>query len=192
MNAEVNLSKPLMVVAIITSIILLIPLVAMQYTTEVNWDLGDFIVMGILLFGTGAAFVILTAYSNNYIHKLAMVFAIGATFLMIWSNLAVGLIGGGAHIGNLMYAAVILVGLVGTYLSRFSSRGMERTMFAMASTFVLIAIIALAANMQAYPGSSVKEIIGVNGFFATLYVVAGMLFRFVAIEEAKHLKKTNP
>ncbi|GCC50101.1 hypothetical protein SanaruYs_03160 [Chryseotalea sanaruensis] len=191
MNTHVNLSKPLMIVALVTGIILLVPLIVMQYTTEVNWGVGDFIVMGILLFGTGAAFVILTAYSYNAIHKVAMVFAIGATFLMIWSNLAVGLIGGGANAGNLMYAAVLLVGLVGTYHSRFSSRGMERTMFAMALTFVLIAIIALVANMQDYPGSSVKEIIGVNALFTILYVIAGMLFRFVGTEEDKQLKKSN-
>jgi hypothetical protein len=191
MNTHVNLFKPLIIVALMTGIILLVPLIAMQYTTAVNWGVGDFIVMGVLLFGTGVAFVILTAYSNNFIHKVAMVFAIGATFLMIWSNLAVGLIGGGSNAGNLMYAAVILVGLVGTYLSRFSSRGMERTMFAMAITFVLIAIIALVANMQDYPGSSVKEIIGVNSFFTVLFVMAGMLFRFVATEEKKRLQKSN-
>lgn len=191
MNTHVNLYKPLIIVALVTGIILLVPLIAMQYTREVNWGVGDFIIMGVLLFSTGAALVILTAYSNNVIHKVAMVFAIGATFLMIWSNLAVGLIGGGANAGNLMYAAVILVGLVGTYLSRFNSRGMERTMFAMALTFVLITIIALVANMQDYPGSSVKEIIGVNGFFTVLFVIAGMLFRFVATEEDKQLQKSN-
>lgn len=191
MNAQLNLSKPLLIVALVTGIILLIPLIAMQYTTEVNWSLGDFILMGALIFGTGSAFVIFTAYSDNYIYKIAMIAAVASTFLLVWVNLAVGLIGGGANAGNLMYAAVILVGLVGTYLSRFSARGMERTMFAMAFTFVLIAAIALLANMQEYPGSSVLEIIGVNAFFGTLFTVAGMLFRFVSIEEAKRTKRTD-
>lgn len=191
MNTSVNISKALLIVALITVIILLIPLVAMQYTTEVNWGMADFIIMGALLFSTGSAFVILNAYSTNYLYKLAMALALGSTFLMIWSNLGVGLIGGGAHVGNLMYAVVIGVGLVGTYLVRFSSRGMAHTMFAMASTFVLIAIIALAANMQNYPGSSVKEIIGVNGFFSLLYGVAGILFRLVSNNEAIQLKKSD-
>jgi hypothetical protein len=191
MNAQLNLAKPLFIVALVTGIILLIPLIAMQYTTEVNWGLGDFVIMGALLFGTGSAFVILTAYSDNFIYKIAMVAAVGSTFLFIWVNLAVGLIGGGPHAGNLMYVAVILVGFVGTYLSRFSARGIERTMFAMAFTFVLIALIALVANMQDYPGSSVLEIIGVNAFFGALFTVAGMLFRFVSIEEAKGAKNTN-
>lgn len=191
MNAQLNLAKPLIIVALVTGIILLIPLIAMQYTSEVDWSLADFILMGALIFGTGAAIVIFTAYSDNYVYKLAMIAAVGSTFLFIWVNLAVGLIGGGAHAGNLMYAVVILVGLIGTYLSRFSAKGMERTMFAMAFTFVLLALIALVANMQDYPNSSVLEIIGVNAFFGALFTVAGMLFRYVSIEEAKRVKNTN-
>lgn len=191
MDTSENLSKNLLIVALITIIILLIPLVAMQYTTEVDWSMADFIIMGTLLFSTGSAFVILNAYSANYLYKLAMVLAIGSTFLLVWSNLAVGLMGSGAHVGNLMYAVVIGVGLVGPYLACFSSRGMAHTMFAMASTLVLIVIIALAANMQYYPGSSVKEIIGVNGFFSLLFGVAGILFRLVSNNEAIQLKKSD-
>jgi hypothetical protein len=37
--------------------------------------------------------------------------------------------------------------------------------------------------MDEYPGSSVIEIIGVNAFFATLFVVAGLLFRYVRFEQ---------
>jgi hypothetical protein len=80
---------------------------------------------------------------------------------------------------------VIAVGIIGTILSNFTPGGMERTMYGMSFTFVLIAAIALGANMQAYPQSSVIEIIGVNGFFALLFAVSGLLFRFVASEQSK-------
>ena len=50
-------------------------------------------------------------------------------------------------------------------------------MYVTASALLLHAAIALLANMQDYPGSSVIEIIGVNLFFATPYALAGLLFR---------------
>jgi hypothetical protein len=34
-------------------ILLLIPLVAMQFTNQVDWSTSDFLIMGILLLGTG-------------------------------------------------------------------------------------------------------------------------------------------
>ena len=37
---------------LIPFVILSIPLVAMQFTKEVNWTLSDFLMMGILLFAT--------------------------------------------------------------------------------------------------------------------------------------------
>jgi hypothetical protein len=45
-------------VAVVTGLILLIPLVAMQFTNEVNWSVTDFILMGSLLFGTGTLLVV--------------------------------------------------------------------------------------------------------------------------------------
>jgi hypothetical protein len=39
--------------------------------------------------------------------------------------------------------------------------------------------------MHQYPGSSVVEIIGVNTFFATLFSISGLLFRFVALQQSK-------
>ena len=33
------------------AIILLLPLVAMQFSNEMNWGLGDFAIAGVLLFG---------------------------------------------------------------------------------------------------------------------------------------------
>lgn len=171
-------------VGLITAVILMVPLIAMQFTDEVNWSVSDFIIVGALLFVTGVLLVLVLRQSAHIAYRAAMGLAIGATFLMIWANLAVGLIGSGPNPGNLMYIGVIAVLLIGIYLSRFSVPALERVMFATAFSLVLLAIIALLANMHHYPGSSMTEIIGVNLFFAASYIVAGLLLRYVTLQRS--------
>ena len=44
--------RPFIILSLIT-VLLILPLIAMQFTNQVNWSVGDFIVMAMLLFGTG-------------------------------------------------------------------------------------------------------------------------------------------
>jgi archaellum biogenesis protein FlaJ (TadC family) len=46
-------NKRLMGIVLTVVVLLLIPLIAMQFTNEVNWTLFDFVVAGVLLLGTG-------------------------------------------------------------------------------------------------------------------------------------------
>lgn len=190
MEKSVKLNRSILYVGVVTTLLLMVPLVAMQFTDQVKWTIIDFVLMGVLLFGTGSLFVVVIRHGENIIYRAGMAVAVGATFLMIWVNLAVGLIGSGPHAGNLMYIGVVLILFIGIYLSRFKAHKLELVMFTTALSFILIAIIALLTNMQEYPGSSVIEIIGVNLFFATPYLLAGLLFRFVSIQQAE-AAKTN-
>jgi hypothetical protein len=81
--------KVFLAMAMVTGLILLVPLIAMQFTREVNWSLGDFVVMGILLFGMGSMFV-LTARRINRKHRVAIGIAFAIALLWIWAELAVG------------------------------------------------------------------------------------------------------
>ena len=73
---------------LVTSMILLIPLIAMQYTNEVNWDKFDFILMAALCMGIGSAFIILSHIFKTHSTKIAI--ALILVFLIIWAELAVG------------------------------------------------------------------------------------------------------
>jgi hypothetical protein len=191
MEKRQKFSRSILSVALRTALVLSVPLVAQQFTDEVNWSVADFLVMGVLIFSAGLSYVLITRYVTNIVHKAAIVMALGSTFLMIWANLAVGLIGSGPNPGNLMYLGVIAVGLIGTFFSRFTPAGMERTLYAMALAVVLLAIIALATNMQQYAGSSVAEIIGVNGFFTVLFGISGLLFRYVVLVKSQSIEKSE-
>ncbi|HZW20766.1 hypothetical protein [Noviherbaspirillum sp.] len=76
-------------IALATGLLLLIPLAAMQFTSEVNWDMTDFIVMGFLLFGTGSTFVLVSRKApRNY--RLAIGAAFTLALLYVWAELAAG------------------------------------------------------------------------------------------------------
>lgn len=77
-------------IALATGLLLLVPLVAMQFTAEVNWTLGDFVAMGILLFGSGTLFVLVARVAPRK-YRALIGFAITVAFLWLWAELAVGI-----------------------------------------------------------------------------------------------------
>ena len=76
-------------IALATGAILLIPFIAMQFTTEVKWGETDFIVMGSLLFGTASLFVLVARRASRK-HRLLIGSMFIAAFLYLWAELAVG------------------------------------------------------------------------------------------------------
>ncbi|SEA22051.1 hypothetical protein [Microbulbifer marinus] len=77
-------------VALTTGIMLLIPLIAMQFTKEVNWDRADFAVMGLLIFCAGGTFVLLSRKVPRK-YRAAIGALVAVVFAIVWAELAVGI-----------------------------------------------------------------------------------------------------
>lgn len=88
-----NLKQRLITVFAIVAFILAIPLVAMQFTNEVDWKLPDFVIMGTLLSITGLAIelVIRKVKSSNW--RIGICLVILILLFLTWAELAVGLFG---------------------------------------------------------------------------------------------------
>ena len=69
----------------------LIPLVAMQFTDEVNWTLMDFIIAGGLLLSTGLVFDFVLRKIKSLKYRIASLIALLIVLLLIWAELAVGI-----------------------------------------------------------------------------------------------------
>lgn len=177
MNTTTPLIKSIAYLFFATLVILMIPLIAMQFSNEVVWTLSDFIFAGILIFGTGLTFKLITWKSADRNYRIAVGFALFSGFFLIWSNLAVGIIGSEDNEFNLLYFLVIAVGIIGAFMAQFKPAGLMYTLFSMAALLAVIAAVALFTGMAEIQGSSVYEILTVNGFFITLFLVAGFLFR---------------
>lgn len=71
--------------------LLLIPLIAMQFTNEVDWTFFDFFVMGILLTGTGLMCELVLRKVKQTRYRVIICLGVLLVFLLIWAELAVGI-----------------------------------------------------------------------------------------------------
>ena len=78
--------------AIIT-FILAIPLIAMQFTNEMDWKLFDFVIMGTLLTITGLAIELVTRKIKSTNARILLTITILIILFLIWAELAVGVFG---------------------------------------------------------------------------------------------------
>jgi predicted neutral ceramidase superfamily lipid hydrolase len=86
-------NKRIKIIAIFSVVILLIPLIAMQFTDKVNWTPGDFVIAGALLLGTGLLCELALRKVKKISNRIALCGAILIVFLLVWAELAVGLFG---------------------------------------------------------------------------------------------------
>ena len=89
----ISQNRRLIGIVLIVALLLSVPLIAMQFTNEVNWSPFDFIVAGILLLGTGllCEFVIRKVNSRNY--RIAICGAVLVVLVLVWIEMAVGIFG---------------------------------------------------------------------------------------------------
>ena len=84
-------NKRLIIILSIAVILLSIPFFAMQFTDEVNWDIMDFTIMGIILFGTGLLCELVLRVVKSFHNRVILCGAILIILFLIWAELAVGI-----------------------------------------------------------------------------------------------------
>ncbi len=85
--------KRLIIILLSIVVLLLLPLIAMQFTEEVNWSLFDFLVAGGLLLGTGLLCELIMRRVKKLEHRRMIIIVLLILFLLIWAELAVGIFG---------------------------------------------------------------------------------------------------
>lgn len=164
----------------LAALMLLTPLVAMQFTEEVAWTVGDFVFFALMLLVVGVSLELAVRASRDTAYRAAAGIALLSGFLLLWANGAVGVIGNEDHPVNLAYFGVLAIGIVGGFVARFRAAGMVWAMGGAALAVAVVAAGALAAGLQHTTGSPVREILLVNGFFAGLFGASAALFRGAA------------
>lgn len=79
--------KSVYIVFFIVCLLLSLPLIAMQFTHEVNWKISDFLLAGVLLSFFGYLYEVLTKTSQNKIKKIVIGLMVFCVFIFVWVSL---------------------------------------------------------------------------------------------------------
>lgn len=98
------MNKSLLPVVLVPTCLLLIPLAAMISKADGwAWNATDFIVWWVLIAGTVLAYKFVASKAGSVTYRVAAGVGLGAGFILVWINGAVGLIGSEGNPANLMY-----------------------------------------------------------------------------------------
>jgi hypothetical protein len=165
----------------LAALMLLFPVVAMQFTDEVNWGPEDFLFAAVLLGGSGLLFELVIRRSHDDAYRTGALLALATTFLLIWSNAAVGFVGSGANTANVLYVAMVAIPFIGGVVSRLKARGLCITMILTAAVQAAITVFAFASGLVSEEESSV--IVAISAVFILLWIGSAVLFQQAAERE---------
>ncbi len=91
LNLKKNMFKKITVFTFAPLALLLIPLIAMLITNEVQWGIFDFVIMGVLLMIAGTWIQKVIERTKSKPSRLIYISLILMLFLLLWMELAVGI-----------------------------------------------------------------------------------------------------
>lgn len=159
--------------------LLALPALAMRVTAEMNWDAFDFLVWGAMLLAAGGVIELgarVRGGASRPAYQGGVAVATFAAFLLVWVDLAVGVIGDEGHPANLLFAGVLALVVGGAVLARGRAPGLARTMLAAAAAQALIALAATAMRWGAGSPTWPADLLGGAAVFTTLWLLAAFLF----------------
>lgn len=86
-------NKRLIGIVLAVGLLLLVPLVGMRFSDGGGWSGFDFVVAGVLLLGAGLTIEVVLRKVKRFEYRLAICAAVLLALLIIWAEVAVGLIG---------------------------------------------------------------------------------------------------
>lgn len=147
--------------------LLALPLIAMQFTEEVNWTASDFLFAAVIFTIVGGLFELAARASRNIAYRVANLLTVGGCFLIVWVSMAVGIIGESDDPRNIIYFAIVAMTATGAYVARGTAAGLQRTMQWMAGFMLLVALMHMGPARGA---------VAFDLFLAALWATAAYLF----------------
>lgn len=138
-----------------------------------GWSSADFAIVGLMITSVAALVFLNVKFKTNRMYRIASGLTLAGALLLVYINLAVGLIGSEDNSSNVMYFALLGLLSLGAIVSKFRPRGLALTLLITALGQLLIPAIAKTTAANAW----VLTIL-----FAALWIAAGFLFLKSAAE----------
>jgi len=160
--------------------ILAAPFVAMQLNAEgVEWSVGDFIAMGVMLGTVGALLELAVRMSSDRYYRAGAGLAVLGTFLLVWANLAVGIVASENNPNNQLFFVALLMGIAGIIGAKVRADGMARAMLTTAGSVVVAFVVAELGARDEPIVRPMVEAVGTSVFVA-LFLASAWMFRKAA------------
>ncbi|AXK73691.1 hypothetical protein DWG18_11865 [Lysobacter sp. TY2-98] len=142
-------------------------------TDGVTWTPSDFVVAGVMLYGACALYEVARRMSSDRWYRAGAGVAVLSSLLLVWVNLAVGIIDSERDAANLVFAGVLAIGAIGAAVVRLRAGGM--------ATVLLLAATAQAgaAVYAGIAGHDGKDL-AAAGLFVPMFLASAWLFRRAA------------
>jgi len=157
------------------AVLLALPLVA-----DAPWTASDYAFAAVMFGIVGAFLEFAVRLSRNPWYRLGALVAVAASFLLVWINGAVGIIGGEGNPANLMFLGVIAIALAGSIVARFRAEGMARAMALAAVAEALVALPVVTMGLGANEPPGMAGVLILIGGFTGMWAVSALLFRKAA------------
>jgi hypothetical protein len=174
-----QLGKTMLRVALGALAVWMVPLVASQFFEDWHWGVGGFVRVYVLFFLTGMVMALVARRMGVWSYKAGVGLALVAGFALGWSTMVQ--VADSGHPERLWYHSVLVAGAIGALLARLQARGLARTLFVMAATLALIAVILPSG---APPDMARRMAIG-HGVYVALFITSGLLFRQASLAGLK-------
>jgi hypothetical protein len=160
----------------IPAALLVTPAVAMRFTPEVQWTALDFVIAAVLLFGAAGTVDLAMRSSGSWPYRLGTGLAVLISFLLVWINGAVGIIGSEDNPANLLFIAIVVGTVAGSVFAGFRPRGMALTTGLAAAATAGIAVVVLILGWGAHEPPGLVGVVALIAVFAAMWLLASGLF----------------
>lgn len=115
--------------------------------------------------------------SGRIAYRIGIAVALTVSFLQVWLNLAVGIVGTNDDPINQGFFGVVVTAAACAFVARFRPDAMARAMLAVACVQALLAAAVATAPSTSNDPMGAVGVLMLSGFFVVLWLVSAALFR---------------